>query len=111
MENKKINVGGQAVIEGVMIRGLNNYVVAVRKNRNIVTKHGKIPRKKHNFLKWLFVRGFVNLVEMMIIGIKSLMWSAQQSGNEKEKISKRSKYNQESNEDAKDQQELDELQF
>ena len=69
---KKINVGGQAVIEGVMIRGVNNYVVAVRKKKNIVTKHGKIPRKKHDFLKWLFVRGFINLVEMLIIGIRSL---------------------------------------
>ena len=87
MESKKINVGGQAVIEGVMIRGLNNYVVAVRKNRKIIAKKGLIQKKKYNFLKWPFIRGFVNLVEMLIIGIKSLLWSAEQASSE-EKIGK-----------------------
>ena len=88
MENKKISVGGQAVIEGVMIRGLNNYVVAVRKNKNIVTKQGKIQKKKYNFLKWPLIRGFINLAEMLVIGIKALMWSAQQSAPKQEKIGK-----------------------
>ena len=80
MESKKINVGGQAVIEGVMIRGLNNYTVAVRKNKKIIIKSGKIPSNKYKFLKWPFVRGSINLFEMLVIGIKSLMWSAQQAG-------------------------------
>ncbi|MBI3026958.1 DUF1385 domain-containing protein [Candidatus Woesearchaeota archaeon] len=88
MANKKINVGGQAVIEGVMIRGLNNYVVAVRKSKKIIAKKWKIPRKRHNFLKWHFIRGFVNLVEMLIIGIKSLIWSAEQAAPKGEKIGK-----------------------
>ncbi|MBI2652407.1 DUF1385 domain-containing protein [Candidatus Woesearchaeota archaeon] len=88
MPNQKINVGGQAVIEGVMIRGLNNYVVAVRKNKKIITKKGIIQKKKYNFLKWRFIRGFVNLVEMLIIGIKSLMWSAEQAAPKEEKIGK-----------------------
>ena len=87
MKNKKINVGGQAVIEGVMIRGLNHYVVAARKNRKIITREWAIKKKKYNFLKWPFIRGFVNLVEMLIIGIKSLMWSAEQASGE-EKIGK-----------------------
>ena len=86
--DKKINVGGQAVIEGIMIRGTKNYVVAVRKNKKIVAKKGTIQKKKYNFLKWLFVRGFVNLAEMMVIGIKSLMWSAEQAAPEDEKIGK-----------------------
>ncbi len=86
MANKKTNVGGQAVIEGVMIRGLHNYLVAVRKNKKIITKKGKIPKKKYSFLKWHFIRGFVNLVEMLIIGIKSLIWSAQQAAPKEEKI-------------------------
>ena len=84
----KINVGGQAIINGVMIRGLNHYVVAVRKNKSIVKKKGTIPKKKYNFLKWYFIRGFVNLVEMLIIGIKSLMWSAQKAAPKEEKIGK-----------------------
>src|SRR3989338_7975837 len=81
-----ISVGGQAVIEGVMIRGVNNYVVAVRKNKKIIARKGKISKKKYNFFKWHFVRGFVNLAEMLVIGIKSLMWSAEQASDEKEKI-------------------------
>lgn len=88
MTNKKINVGGQAVIEGVMMRGKSHYVVAVRKNRKIAAKQEAIKKKKYNFMNWLFVRGFVNLVEMLIIGFKSLMWSAEQAAPEEEKIGK-----------------------
>ncbi|MBI2649880.1 DUF1385 domain-containing protein [Candidatus Woesearchaeota archaeon] len=88
MEKNKINIGGQAVIEGVMIRGLNNYVVAVRKNKGIVAKKGKISKRKHHFLKLPLIRGFVNLVEMLVIGIRSLMWSAEQVAPKGEKIGK-----------------------
>jgi len=91
MNSKKINVGGQAVIEGVMIRGLNNYAIAVRKNKKILTKSCAIKKKKYNFLKLPFIRGSVNLFEMLIIGTKSLMWSAEQasSENENEKFGKK----------------------
>ena len=88
MEKKKINVGGQAVIEGVMIRGVSTYVVAVRKNKRIIAKKGNISKRKRYFLKLPFIRGFVNLVEMLIIGIKSLMWSAEQAAPQDEKIGK-----------------------
>ncbi len=89
MESKKLNVGGQAVMEGVMIRGPSKYVVAVRKNKGIATKKGLIPKKKYSFLKLPFIRGFVNLVDMLVIGIKSLMWSAEQIGEKDEKISRK----------------------
>ncbi len=88
MENKKINIGGQAVIEGVLIRGTKKYVVAVRKGNKIISKNGKIPAKKYNFFKWPFVRGFVNLLEMLVIGIKSIMWSAEQTSGKEEKLGK-----------------------
>ena len=84
MESKKLNVGGQAVIEGVMIRGPSKYVVAVRKNKKIVAKSGIIKEKQHKILKWPFIRGFVNLVDMLIIGMKSLIWSAEQSSGDEE---------------------------
>lgn len=87
MADQKVNVGGQAVIEGVMIRGPSKYVIAVRKGKKIVSKTGTIPLKNNTFLKLPFVRGFVNLADMMVIGIKSLMWSAEQSSS-KEKIGK-----------------------
>ncbi len=88
MQSKKINVGGQAVIEGVLIRGPKKYVVAVRKGKKIISKNGKIPLKSGRFLKLPFVRGFINLVDMLIIGIKSLMWSAEQAGENDEKLTK-----------------------
>lgn len=88
MQNKKINVGGQAVIEGVMMRGANNYVVTVRKSKKIIAKNGAIPAKKYKFLKWIFIRGFVNLAEMLVIGIKSLMWSAERAAPKEEKMGK-----------------------
>ncbi len=88
MESKKLNVGGQAVIEGVMIRGASKYVVAVRKGKKIVFKNGRIPSKSNKFFKLPFIRGFVNLVDMLFIGIKSLMWSAEQAGEE-DKISRK----------------------
>jgi len=88
MSNKKLNIGGQAVIEGVMIRGKDNYVVAVKKNKRILVKKGIIKKKRYSFLRWYFFRGFVNIVEMMIIGMKSLMWSAEQASGKEEKIGK-----------------------
>lgn len=88
MNFKKLNIGGQAVIEGVMIRGLKHYVVAIRKNEKIIIKKGTIKKKKHRLLKWYFFRGFVNLAEMMIIGTRSIMWSAKQAAPKQEKFGK-----------------------
>ena len=88
MKDKKINVGGQAVVEGVMIRGPSAYVVAVRKDKRILTKTASIKKKKHKFLRWPFFRGFANLADMLVIGMKSLLWSAEQAGNEEEKLGK-----------------------
>ena len=89
MQSKKINVGGQAVIEGVLIRGPKKYVVAVRKGKKIVYKNGKIPSKSGKFLKLPVIRGFINLVEMLVIGTKALMWSADQQLEKGEKIGKK----------------------
>ena len=89
MESKKINIGGQAVIEGVLIRGPKKYAVSVRKNNRIISKTGRIPINQNKFVKLPFIRGFISLIDMMHIGIKSLMWSAQQAGEEKEKIGRK----------------------
>tara|TARA_B100000959_G_C14966321_1_gene617884 strand:+ start:59 stop:964 length:906 start_codon:yes stop_codon:yes gene_type:complete len=77
--NNKHFYGGQAVIEGVMIRGKNNCVVAVRNNENsIVLNQIKLPSISKSYLKKIpFIRGFIILVEMMIIGYKSLTKSSE----------------------------------
>jgi len=86
---KKMDVGGQAVIEGVMMRSPNYYAVAIRSPKGkIVTKINKI-KKKNKLLKLFFIRGIVNLVDMLVLGIKTLTWSAnQQTDNKDEKLSK-----------------------
>src|SRR3989338_5802115 len=86
MEIKKINVGGQAVIEGVMIKSMNNYAVAVRKGKKIIIKKEEIKRKKYPFFKWYFFRGFVGLLEMLVIGMKSIIWSDEKDAKKEEKI-------------------------
>ena len=72
--NNKHFYGGQAVIEGVMIRGKNNCVVAVRNNEdNIILNQIKLPSISKSYLKKIpLIRGFIILVEMMIIGYRSL---------------------------------------
>ena len=86
---KKLNIGGQAVIEGVMIRSPNYNVVSVRKNKKIITKSDKIKQRKGRFYKLPVVRGFYNLIDMLVIGMRSLMWSADQQLEKDEKISKK----------------------
>ncbi len=85
---KPLNIGGQAVIEGVMIRGPSKYSVAVRKGKQIVSKSWNLKKNKLSFYKWPFVRGFVNLAEMLGIGMKSLIWSAEQALPDEEKAGK-----------------------
>jgi len=88
---KKIDfaVGGQALIEGVMMRSPNFITAAVRKTK------GDIKMKEENFMSIgrrvrffgvPLVRGVVNLVEMMIIGMKMLNYSAKESLDEEEDL-------------------------
>jgi uncharacterized protein YqhQ len=88
---KKLTIGGQAVMEGVMILSPKNYAVAVRKpNNKIVTKVTKLSKKKSAIRNWPIIRGVLNLINMLIIGMKAMMWSANQSTEEKEeKLSKK----------------------
>jgi len=81
------NVGGLAVIEGVMMRCENKINTSVRKGNKIISKK-KILKKKNKFLKLFFIRGIVNMYEMLKIGMETLTWSADQQAEKHEKISK-----------------------
>lgn len=87
----KFQYGGQAVIEGVMMRGRSDLAVAVRKPDNeIVIERSPINSiaQKIPFLKWPFFRGSVMLFESMIIGIRALVFSANQAAvGEEEELS------------------------
>ncbi|MBN2103025.1 DUF1385 domain-containing protein [bacterium] len=78
-EQSKITVGGQAVLEGVMMRSPEYVAVAVRKpNGRIVLKKDafKSWTKRYKILGWPFIRGGVILIESMIMGIKALNFSS-----------------------------------
>lgn len=73
--------GGQAVIEGVMMRGRKNLAVAVRrKPEEIVVDIQAVSSITERFplLKWPFIRGTVVLIESLVVGIKALTYSANQ---------------------------------
>lgn len=77
--NKKYNVGGQAVIEGVMMRGSKAIATAVRTPEGTIEidiKNGDTFAKKHKFLGLPIIRGFVSLIESLVLGIKTLNYSA-----------------------------------
>lgn len=80
-ENKEhmTSIGGQAVMEGVMMRGPHKTAVAVRKpDKEIIVKvDDNGTKKKNKFLKLPIIRGCINFVESMVIGIKALMFSAE----------------------------------
>lgn len=87
--NKKLNVGGQAVIEGVMMRGKTHVAVAVRQPDGEISVDVRPVNSisdRYPILKKPFLRGVVSLVESLVMGMKALAYSAQVSGDEDEKL-------------------------
>ncbi len=82
-----MDVGGQAVIEGVMMRNKERFAIAVR------LPNGKIKVKKEkntplpSWSRFPFIRGFVGLGYLMYDGIRALIWSNNQVSSTKEKLS------------------------
>ncbi len=73
-------VGGQAVMEGVMMRSPHSYCVAVRTaNGNIVTQEGPLARLSDNYpiFKWPLIRGLGTLGHAMWLGMRALKFSAE----------------------------------
>ncbi|MBD3249117.1 DUF1385 domain-containing protein [Candidatus Woesearchaeota archaeon] len=82
-------VGGQAVIEGVMMRRADDIAVAVRLPDGKIKVRKDSLKKRKGFWKKPFFRGIINLWDMMYIGVKALLWSADQQLDEHEKITKK----------------------
>ena len=84
-EKFKTAIGGQALIEGIMMRGPEKDAIVVRKDGelNIEVKDRKIP-PKGSVKTWPFIRGAVNFFDAQVVGVKALMHSADLSpeGNE-----------------------------
>lgn len=76
----RTSIGGQALIEGVMMRGPEKISIAVRKpDGDIELKVDELNTlgMKYKFFRMPFLRGVVGLIEAMVIGTKALMYSAE----------------------------------
>lgn len=76
---KKCDVGGQAIIEGVMMRGSKGLATAIRTPSGKIevnVKKTKPITKKYKFLNIPIIRGAVVLIDSLIVGIKTLNYSA-----------------------------------
>lgn len=77
MSEKKItSIGGQAIIEGVMMRGPHKIAMAVRKPDGEIIVEEKENKKRNVIPKIPIVRGLFAFFESMIIGVQALMFSA-----------------------------------
>ena len=98
MKNKKkcnTYIGGQAVLEGVMMRGKTAIATAVRDDSGTVQVEAqRLPAgKSSRFLRLPFIRGVVNLISSLVIGTKTLMRSAEvYAGEETEEPGKFEKW-------------------
>ena len=97
---KSSGIGGQAVIEGVMMKNRDKYAVAVRKPDNdieVIVKNCSGISDKHKFLKLPVIRGVYNFIDSLIVGMSTLSYSAsfyeddEPDEKEKEKAAKKPK--------------------
>ena len=85
---KRTSIGGQALIEGIMMRGPKLSAMAVRnpEGQIVLEKWENATSKRPKILKWPFVRGIFNFVDSMRAGYKALMRSAEIAGLEEEVV-------------------------
>jgi len=88
-EKFKTMIGGQALIEGIMMRGPEKDAVVVRTNGELqVEVKPRKVRPKGSFLSWPLIRGPVNFFDSQVVGVKALLRSADLSPEAEEEPSK-----------------------
>lgn len=105
---KYSGIGGQAVIEGVMMKNAREYAVAVRKPDNQIEvnkQESRSVREKYRLLNAPIVRGIVTFVESLVLGMRTLNYSASFFEEEAEKEEKKSK----EAEETKEAEEVEEI--
>lgn len=76
---KKSTIGGQAIMEGVMMKAPDRVAIAVRKPNgdiDVRSREVKPLKDKHKIYGWPVIRGVVNFFDTMVLGVRSLMYSA-----------------------------------
>ena len=84
---KSSNIGGQAVMEGIMMRHKDKYSIAVRRpdqEIELKVEDYKCTFGNHAFLKKPIIRGVVSFVDSLVVGTKCLMYSAEIAGDEED---------------------------
>lgn len=82
-QEKVITYGGQAVIEGVMMRGQEMYALSVRNTDGmIVTETKQLKKPKYNFFKLPLIRGIYSFCSSLVVGMKITTRSMELSGLE-----------------------------
>src|SRR5919204_691152 len=79
------NIGGQAVLEGVMMRGPSNWALAVRKPNGEIAEHTRVinsPMARHRIFRLPIIRGVIALGESLAIGFRALAISANYAAQE-----------------------------
>lgn len=74
-----VSYGGQAVVEGVMMRGPRHFAVACRRTDGTITvQQEEVPAffTRYAWARWPFLRGIFALADAMVLGMKSLLYSA-----------------------------------
>ncbi|MBO7178941.1 MAG: DUF1385 domain-containing protein [Clostridia bacterium] len=82
-DSKKVSIGGQALIEGIMMQGPKGAAMSVRlPNGEIETEKLELKKLKDKFKPagWPLIRGIVNFVESMLFGFKCIEKSAEKAG-------------------------------
>lgn len=76
---KPSGIGGQAVIEGIMMRNKDKYSIAVRKPDNeieVTVRESKVLTEKHKWMSYPVIRGVVSFIDSLITGISTINYSA-----------------------------------
>ena len=84
---KSSNIGGQAVMEGIMMRHKDKYSIAVRrpdKEIELKVEDYKCVFGNAKFLRYPLIRGVVSFVDSLVVGTKCLMYSAEIAGDEED---------------------------
>ena len=82
-----VNIGGQAVLEGVMMKGKEYYAVAVRKADGTIVTEAKPTKSllnKSKFFRLPLIRGVIVFIESLVLGVTSLNFSADLYGDEED---------------------------
>ncbi|MGB4594053.1 MAG: DUF1385 domain-containing protein [Coriobacteriia bacterium] len=84
---KHTHIGGQAVLEGIMMRGKLNWAIAVREPSGAIytEEHDLVTAaSKHAWLKWPIIRGMWGFYETMLLAVKAFSISAEHAGETEE---------------------------